>query len=199
MHSRLLIRGLLVALSFSVAAHANILNFSGPWAPADSSGNLINGYIVAPLGSGQSATVKLANNVVTIDFLNPNQSTGSTFSNFPIPNTLPSGNISYDWSVTFDQDGNWLFETDVTTDLPASDHTQFFKAGTYTGHSSYDFTTGGYFSYGNVAFGEGAVSAHASLSNFVFTEAAPEPTTTGMIVLGCLALAAGNKRLRAKS
>jgi hypothetical protein len=197
---------LLAVVSFTVllpgAARADIIGFNGVWAPVDAGGNFINGFVSAGVQSGQSLAMNLSGNhsTLTIDFNNPAGIGPSSIFTQNNGATLPTGTVAYDWSITFDQSASWLFETDVTTALPANDHPAFTTAGKYTGHSTYNYPAGTYFSYGNVEFGDSnALHARAVLTNFVYTGGAtvtPEPASGFLIGGALIGLTAIRRRFR---
>jgi hypothetical protein len=180
---------LAVALPF--AAHADISGFEGPWAPVDADGNLINGFTLDGVLPGQSASMSLSPDAstLTIDFNNPDGVAPTSIFGENYSGDLPTGTVSYDWSITFNQSADWLFETDVYTDLPGNDAAAFFAAGTHSGTATLDYTAGNYFSFGNVQFASGdALSAQAVLTNFAYAGATsvPEPNGTAVLFGGAL-------------
>jgi len=78
-------------------------------------------------------------------------------------------------------------ETDVNTTYPGGDQFGNVSAGIYTGSASLNYTTGNYFSFGNIGFGSGAEQAILTLTNFQYTGAAsiaPEPATAITVAVG---------------
>lgn len=183
---------------FAVSMRADIIGFEGPWAPADSSGNFINGY-TSTAGDGATVTGTLSadGSTLTLDFINPSGGF-SLFSNYSDPSILPSGTVSYNWSVDFLQSASWLMETDVFTTFPEGDQFGFLNAGTYSGTASLNYTTGNYFSFGNIGFGDGnAHEAILTLTNFQYTgdaTIAPEPGTALILGGGLLAISILRRR-----
>jgi hypothetical protein len=164
---------LLLAFGFGGSAHASIIGFNGAWDPVDANGNLINGFAADGGGGSVEATVSGANNsTLTLQFTNTGGPHSIFFENYS--NLLPAGTISYNWSVTFGQSANWLLETGIYTDLPANDQLGSFAAGTYSGTATVNYPPGfgNYFSYANIAFGDGAYDATVVLTNFEYTGAA---------------------------
>lgn len=168
---------------------ADSMGFVGPWQPVDLSGNLINGYEAEPLVDGATLTASLSADysTLTLDFFNP-QGGFSLFSDFSNPSILPTGIVSYDWSVDFLQSGTWLMETGVVTTFPGGDQFGYVPAGTYSGTATLNYTSGNYFSFGNIGFGPDAQEAVLTLTNFEFIAPAPEPGTALIFGSGLLAL-----------
>lgn len=180
---------LVLATGLGGRARANIVGFNGPWAPVNASGTPINGYGFSISGTGQSANASLSadHSQLTLRFTNPNGVSNSIFTQYAGV-TLPSGTVSYHWSLTLDQTAIWLFETDAQGVLPLSDQHQTFVAGTYSGDVSLNYVSGNYFSFGNIGFGTGiAQSATAVLSNFLYAGPAtvPEPASLVLVAVGC--------------
>ena len=179
--------GIVAIVSFSSFARADIIGFNGPWDPTDAVGNLLN-YQAAPLVNGAAVSVSVSSDhsTLTIDFTNP-AGGFSLFTNYIDETQLPTGTVSYDWSVDFMQSGTWLLETGVNTTLPAGDSFGSLSAGVYTGTASLNYTSGNYFSFGNIGFGSGAEQAILTLTNFQYTGAAfvaPEPATAITFAVG---------------
>jgi hypothetical protein len=199
-NTSLLAAALVFSGCFATSVRADILGFNGPWDPVDGAGNLINGYTWAPQAQGESFTASLSpdHSTLTLDFVDLRniEPTDSIFSNYSDPSVLPSGIVSYSWSLDLLQSGTWLMETDVSTTFPGGDLFGAENAGVYTGTASLNYTTNNYFSFGNIGFGNGAHEAILTLTNFDYVGAAtaPEPGTVFIFGGGVLALAVMQRR-----
>ncbi len=190
---------LVLACLFAGQAHANTVGFNSVWDPADTVGNLLNGYTISATGVGQAASVNVSadHSQLTLNFNNPTGVSNSIFTQYAPTAVLPSGVVSYHWSITLNQSATWLFETDAQAVLPTNDAHQFMSAGTYSGDVSLNYTTGGYFSFGNVGFGSGTPqSATVVLSNFSVVNT-PEPGSLALLVGGGAMLAIARRRKKA--
>jgi len=186
------------AICVSVPAKADINCFCGPWDPVDTSGNLMNyGGFSSSSDWSFSASITPDYSTLTLEFSNPGAGAfggPSIFSNFLDQSRLPTGTVSYNWAVTFQQSADWIMETDVNTHIPDCDCALPFDAGTYTGSATLNYTTGNYFSFGNIGFGAGALSAVLTLTDFQYTGDAvfaPEPATALALPGGLLLLYLG--------
>lgn len=191
-NSSALVATLVVAGFCSAPLRADINGFWGPWEPADAGGNLLN---YEGVGSGLDdysffASISPDHSTLTLEFEN---FTGdySIFSNYIDDSLLPSGTVSYDWSWQLLQSGNFLIETDVNTHDPGCDCTEPLSAGTYSGTATLNYTSGNYFSFGNMGFGGTPGTGILTLTNFQYIGDAvytPEPSTIYFLAGGLLVL-----------
>ena len=94
--------------------------------------------------------------------------------------------MSYDWSWQLLQSGSFLIETDVNTHDPSCDCNQAFSTGTINGTATLDYTSGQYFSFGNMGFGNNPGTGILTLTDFQYTT--PEPSTAYFLAGGLLIL-----------
>src|SRR5215467_3422737 len=106
--STLLLAFMSLAGLAATSLKADIIGFRGPWDPVDPLGNLINYGNPGNTGA-YSLSISPDFASLTINF-SDERGSESVFTNFLDDSLLPSGTVSFNWSVTYQESADWLME-----------------------------------------------------------------------------------------